>query len=380
MSSTIMDRSSMSISPTRPSNSNTRTPTKAHPPSDRSTTSSMVRNMFAKNKPSPSPFNSPSRPAPYPPANTVVLTPSKRSVNGWQSPSPEPDERDDSPTPTKPKMQHTFQEVQQELKEIQASDEVVGVPAGQRVESSKSSGESNGVPAGGTVGTKREFSPTFKDPSAEEENPFLSSSTIVGASSGEVGDTPRAKKRVRMASPGFEADEERKPHIISSQPLLSTPPNLSASQLSVPSNPTDDSASTVPSNLSNTAWTFRMPPPPRSHIVNTMEENGVDSVIYTEPHYSNAVDVPPRAKMFAGRMFTLRGKGMKELEDFEGTFSWSYKGKARNKRPKSGAGQYGWEYAPMPPKFKTVVEWCEDQDAIEAEAGERLPAHEPSDC
>lgn len=333
-----------------------------------------MRNMFAKNKPSPSPFNTPSRPPLYPPANTVVLTPSKRSVNGWQSPSPEPDDRADSPTPTKPKMRHTFQEVQQELKEIQASDEVPDVPAGQKVDSSKSSGESNGAPPKPTVGVKREFSPTFKNPSAsvEDDNPFLSSSTIVGTGSGDVDDTPRAKKRVRMVDPEIDHDnEDRKPHIASSQPLISTPPNLSASQLSIPSNPTDDSSSTVPSNLSATAWTFHLSPPTRSQICSTMEENGVDSVIYTEPHYSNAVDVPPRAKMFAGRMFSLRGNGLKELEDFEGTFSWG-KGKSRSKRTRIGTGTYGWEYGPMPPKRKQVTAWCSEQDAEAAEAGESL--------
>ena len=265
-------------------------------------------------------------------------------------------------------MQHSFQEVKQELKEIQASDEPLHMPAGQKVDSSKSSAESNGAvqpPLSATLKVKRDYSPTLKNPSDDEENPFLSSSTVVDKSSGDG--TPRPKKRVRMASP--DPEDEIPPHSISSQPLLSTPPNLTASQLSARSNPTDDSASTVPSNLSDSAWTYHLAPPSRAHIANTMEEFGVDTAIYTDPHYSNAADIPARAKMFAGRMFTLRGNGLKELEDFEGTFG---KGKGKNRAPrgKSRAGQYGWEYAPLPPSRKRVIAWCEKEDAVEAEQGE----------
>lgn len=293
-------------------------------------------------------------------------------MQGWQSPSPEPESEAGSagsPTPTKAsaKMHHTFNEVKQELREIQASDEVVDVPAGQKVVSSKSSGESEGKSLSNGHGqghVKRELSPTFKNPTPNDENPFLSNSTAVGASGDDVDGTPRAKKRVRMTSP-----KDVKPHIISSQPLLSTPPNLSASQLSIRSNPTNDSSSTVPSTLSSNAWTFHLPPPIRSHVANTMEELGVDSVIYTEPHYSNHADVPPRAKMFAGRMFTLRGKGVKELDEFESSFGpAARKGKGRAK--KSLAGQYGWEYGPLPPNRKSVIAWCDKEDGIEAEAGE----------
>lgn len=368
----------MSISPSKlsPSSGGPQTPHKPRPPSEKSTPTSMIRNMFAKNKPSPSPYISPTRASPHPAANTVVLTPSKRSVNGWQSPSPEPDDGSGTPTPTKTPMQHSFQEVKQELKEIQASDEPVHMPAGQKVDSSKSSGESNDVGAGtvhpplsATLKVKRDFSPTFKNPSNEEDNPFLSSSTAVGKSPRGDDGAPRPKKRVRMASP--DPIDEIPPHSISSRPLLSTPPNLTASQLSLRSNPTDDSSSTVPSNLSNSAWTFHLAPPSRAHIATTMEEYSVDTAIYTDPHYSNAVDVPARAKMFAGRMFTLKGNGLKELEDFEGSFG---RGKGKNRAPnrESRAGQFGWEYAPLPPNRKRVLAWCEKEDAVEAKQGQCL--------
>lgn len=356
--STIMDRSSVSISPSKPFNSNLSTPTKTHPPSEKVTPNSMLRNMFARNRPSHSPHASPTKPPVYPSTNTVILTPSKRSVEGWQSPSPEPEGEagsEGSPTPTKPKgsMVHTFQEVKQELKEIQASDEPLEVQGGQNVRSSKSSGESDEKLAT-SGGVKREISPTFRN------DDTLQATNNDGTAAVMQEDTPRPTKRVRMAAPDYLASQ-----VVSSQPLLPTPPRLTLSQLSAKSHITEDSASTVPSNLSSTAWTYRTAPPSRQQIANTMEEYGVDSVIYTDPHYSNRSDIPGRAKMFAGRMFTLRGNGVRELREFESNFG-GLKGKLRAGNPKT-VGHLGWEYAPLPPRKQAVVAWCMEQNIIEAE-------------
>jgi DNA polymerase zeta len=337
------------------------------PPSEKVTPNSMLRNMFAKNKPSYSPHASPSKPPTYhgingnSAPNTIVLTPSKRSAQGWQSPSPEPDDKSDgTPTPTKPPMKHTFDEVKQELKEIQASDEPITVQAGQIVKSSKSSGDPDSIEKTDLHrGVKHELSPTLKND--DEGNPFLSLSGSNGDS-----DTPRAKKRVRMASPDPQFEPSQ---LISSQPLLPTPPRQTLSQLSIPSNPTEDSTSTVPSHLSSTAWTYRSIPPSRGQITTTMEGFGVDTEIYTDPHYSNRADIPPRAKMFAGRMFTLRGRGLPELEEFESSFSTTSKGKGRTVRKRLTPGRIGWEYAPLPPGKHAVLSWCEEEDAKEAEKG-----------
>jgi DNA polymerase zeta len=250
-------------------------------------------------------------------------------------------------------MTHTFQEVKQELKEIQASDEPLQVQGGQNVKSSKSSGESEEkVVSNG--GLKREISPTLRND--DTFTATANDATMVQE------DTPRPTKRVRVASPDAPSQ------IVSSQSLLPTPQRLTLSQLSAKSHVTEDSTSTVPSNLSSTAWTYRLAPPSRQQIANTMEEHGVDSVIYTDPHYSNRGDIPPRAKMFAGRMFTLRGNGVKEMDEFESSFG-GFKGKGRAGRGKK-VGHLGWEYAPLPPRKTTVVAWCEKQDAIEAERGE----------
>jgi DNA polymerase zeta len=379
MKSIIMDRSSISLSPSKPLNDNLSTPTKTHmqPPSEKVTPNSMLRNMFARNRPSYSPQASPSKPPTYPgngTPKTVVLTPSKRSAQGWQSPSPEPeleDQPEGSPTPTKTPMKHTFQEVKQELKEIEASDEKqMNIQAGQIVKSSKSSGDSNSnghrsEAANINGGAKREMSPTLKND--EQSNPFLTLSGSKG-STGEAGDgsTPRAKKRLRMASP--EARDKPHSQLVSTQTLLPTPPHLALSQMSIPSNPTDDSTSTVPSHLSSTAWTYRSIPPSRAQIATSMEEFGVDSAIYTDPHYSNRADIPPRAKMFAGRMFTLRGNGLKEMDEFESSLPIK-RDKGKNTRHRQTPKHSGWEYAPLPPRSQAVISWCAEQDALDAEKG-----------
>jgi len=243
-------------------------------------------------------------------------------------------------------MTHTFDEVKQELKEIQASDEPLEVQGGQNVRSSKSSGESDEKPV--TNGVKREMSPTLRN-----DDPFQT--TYVSGVAVDQEATPRPTKRVRMASPHAPSQ------IVSSQPLLPKPQRLTLSQLSAKSHVTEDSTSTVPSNLSSTAWTYRTAPPSRQQIANTMEEFGVDSVIYTDPHYSNRSDIPGRAKMFAGRMFTLRGNGIKEMREFESSFG-GLKGKGRAVKGNK-VGHHGWEYAPLPPRTQAVVSWCAEQDA-----------------
>lgn len=356
-----MDRSSVSLSPANPFDDRNRTPTKVKTPiSDKSTPTSLVRNIFARNRPDYSPLVTPSKP-PTSPANTVVLTPTRRSVKGWQSPSPEPENREPTPTPStrrnlavelKPMLA-----TKQEVKEIRATDDFDGIdiPAGQRIRSSKSSGESG--PSGNDL--KREPSPTFRDP--EAASPL---GTIVEDMNGAP---PR--KRVRMASP--DAPYAATQGLLSSPPRPSQVPTnltpLTASQISIPSNPTDDSA------LASNAWTFRHPPPSRTHILNSMEANGVDPVIYQEPHYSNPADVPARGKMFAGRVFTLKGKGLNDLDEFETALEsrTKKKVKVKGKGPtKRSAMKLGWEYGLFPPSRKAVVEWCATQDAAAAQLGQ----------
>ena len=90
-------------------------------------------------------------------------------------------------------------------------------------------------------------------------------------------------------------------------------------------------------------------------------------VVYTEPYYSNVVDVPPRAKMFAGRMFTLKGNTVSDLTEFRHSYPTPDKSWLKTRKHDPQKADFGWEYAIPPPRWKEVVEFCEKEDGIERE-------------
>lgn len=115
------------------------------------------------------------------------------------------------------------------------------------------------------------------------------------------------------------------------------------------------------SGFSSTAWRLRQPPPPVREILESMETLGLRTGIYQDPYYSNPLDVPPRAKMFAGRMFTLKGNTVDNLQEFEHDVATSGPWLRRVKAEPEMA-RYGWEYAVPPPSLRTVAEWCRKVD------------------
>ncbi|KAL7424032.1 DNA polymerase zeta [Cryptotrichosporon argae] len=72
-----------------------------------------------------------------------------------------------------------------------------------------------------------------------------------------------------------------------------------------------------PSNISDSAWTINLPPPSKQSVLNTFGVHNLPSVVYQQPYYSQAVDVPPRAKHFVGRMFTVKGSRVIDTPNFE---------------------------------------------------------------
>lgn len=94
-----------------------------------------------------------------------------------------------------------------------------------------------------------------------------------------------------------------------------------------------------------------------------MTREGVEPVEYRDPFYANPEDVPPRPKLFAGRAFRLKGNDVQELRPFEystesaGANTW-----LKTRRMEQATAEYGWEYAPVPPSFRTVVNYCKSKD------------------
>lgn len=189
----------------------------------------------------------------------------------------------------------------------------------------------------------------------------------------DAADAPseRPKKRVRMAGPIDEPENPFTQHPnLSQRSQLSQLSQRSAS--SAHSHPTVSSDSTDPAvHFAKDAWQFYLAPPSARDVTATMESSGIPTVIYQEPYYSNPVDVPPRAKMFAGRMFALKGNTVADLQEFDVTgITPKTKRWLKTKRTASVRVPRGWEYAVPPPRLDKVVKWCHDEDVELYKRGE----------
>lgn len=420
-----------------------RTPRRPHTPastvtpgSDKTPTSH-VKNLFAKPRNS-SPLATPTKRGVWPPPNTVILPPSKRSVGRWTPPSPEVEttigggeEADTKPIVGRETEGET-KAVKKEIVPLAANDEkpelevlkeisarptdadieALFPPAQQQTAISESSSAeasggnlSNGHAAEGEPPIPG-LSPTQMNGDAEEEVASASQRTQSGSQKKQVvaeGNIPssveRPLKRVRMAGPIDEPDNPFTQPYSTSQPRASQQLPLSqksqtsqrsrassnSNQHSVqtassaPTGTTIATDSTTRALYSRTAWTFRKPPPPVHGLHEAFEEQGLPSVEYQEPYYSNPVDVPLRAKMFAGRMFSLKGDAVKDLQDFE---SMALDGSAevtprqkrwlrdKNAHPPAVNSRYGWEYLKSAPTSKVVKDWCAVEDGKLRDEGE----------
>ncbi|TXT07141.1 hypothetical protein VHUM_03311 [Vanrija humicola] len=200
--------------------------------------------------------------------------------------------------------------------------------------------------------TKPALTPTFVDPDVFGSTPITRSkkrskkrATISTAS--DSGSTPatstRSRKRVKISSAEDLASQDLPPR----NPSQVIQSNSTTAETSVQS-----SGSKV--GLSSTAWVFRDPPPSRRTIAHTMEENGVDSVEYQDPFYSNPADVPLRPKLFAGRVFNVKGNSVADLKDFQASIAtprpW-----LKSRRFLPATARHGWEYGPPPPSRREVL-------------------------
>ena len=353
--STIIDRSSITLS--SPYDNTVRTPTNQKTPVKGPTTpTSMVKNLFARNRTPGSPLKSPfKRPGTGQRQNTVVLPETRRSL-GNLSPSPEDEEREATPTPIKPKVNgHAIkmEDVKPDLETLKRQrppeDHAIPLPPPQvRFKDSMSSGESH-LP----TGSKRFApSPTLHNTPGSQDD----------LEDGEpTQSSQQPKKRVRLASPSSGLQ----PTPVKISQNLPEPQASGESLTSTSTGPAvfeqmNVSDSTVRSDLSSTAWQFHLVPPDRSVVVDSIDPE----VVYRDPFYSFPPDVPTRPKMFAGRMFTLKGNGVHDLLDFESTVGESRGWLKTRKEAMLGAvGKYGWEYGPPPPTRNNVRKWCLKEDA-----------------
>ena len=372
------------------------------------------RNPFAKPRHS-SPLATPTKRGVWPPTNTVILPPSRRSAARF---SPERDA--DTPTNGQKRAGAVKkEEVNQVSSNVTDVKPVIGSLQAIAAEPTEADvlalfapAQQTGAPSETTDSAKTAsndapplLAPTIIEPDNVVSSQFSPTQVVPdlpGNNETELNDgssrsqtngsdsqvkmplsQERPKKRVRMAGPIDEPENPFTQPVASQQSQASQQSrrsqfSMASSQSNRLSVHTDTSSiPSVPTVLSdgmqnlvsNSAWTYHRPPPSAQSLQETLDTEGIDTVEYQDPYYSNPVDVPLRAKMFAGRMFTLKGSAVKDLQEFEHAIppgltasqtAWLHK---TNVHPPIVRSKLGWEFARPPPRLNEVMRWCDEEDA-----------------
>ncbi|KAG8999806.1 DNA polymerase zeta [Tulasnella sp. 427] len=132
-------------------------------------------------------------------------------------------------------------------------------------------------------------------------------------------------------------------------------------------------------SLEELNFTYPILPPTATEVLDDIVKSGLKEVLHRDPYYSNPKDVPNRSRVYAGRLFMLKGgTGVGSLSDWdaaelypESQFPDSPSKKTGGndkptRKPLRGRGVSGWEYArgacPGPPGRKEIERWLEETD------------------
>ncbi|KAK2733334.1 DNA polymerase zeta [Myotisia sp. PD_48] len=112
--------------------------------------------------------------------------------------------------------------------------------------------------------------------------------------------------------------------------------------------------------------------PSPSYVRETISEGNRSSCIYQEPYYSNDIDVPERAREYAGRQFRLESNTLPYLPLFDPLGRSSAIGdqdrtildqdilEAQDINIPNNCSIRVWEFAPLPPSGWEVAEWAKE--------------------
>lgn len=117
--------------------------------------------------------------------------------------------------------------------------------------------------------------------------------------------------------------------------------------------------------------------PPSSHSVkSTMQSYSLPQVIYQDAFYSKEIDVPDRAREWAGREFRLEALSVPYLPEFDpsgnseasfgeklGILPDRLKEEISYQRRRDGCALQSWELEKPPPTYAEVKKWLEDEQA-----------------
>ncbi|CZT04891.1 hypothetical protein WAI453_007596 [Rhynchosporium graminicola] len=113
-------------------------------------------------------------------------------------------------------------------------------------------------------------------------------------------------------------------------------------------------------------FAFGILPPSKRYVETSMQAFGLSSKIYQDAYYSDELDVPERAREWAGREFKLESLSVPFLPDFDPVATLDEKPNILPDRAKQekqysdqrqNCGLLSWTIADPPPTFAEVAEW-----------------------
>lgn len=224
-----------------------------------------------------------------------------------------------------------------------------------------------------TTGIKRHreswddgLEPTFKDDvSSNELQPTVTNSAEKQATKSTkpaptpylaptyVSQVPKPRKRVRIMSQEPVVEPTRSGETVASD--------------TISTNSEESRNHVIPRS-----WKYAAPPISRADMIATLQEYDQPFVVYRQPHFSVHTDVPAKAKSFGTDVHHLAYDGVAQLEPFEFEALSRRKPRPRKGKRKPPEVVRDWAYVPVPPDKKSVVEWLK-KDTAEREAKRESP-------
>lgn len=217
-----------------------------------------------------------------------------------------------------------------------------------------------------TTGIKRHreswddgLEPTFKDDVVSKLEPTVRNSALKATAASKpaptpylaptyVSQVPKSRKRVRIMSQEPVAEPTRSGETVASDTISTN---------------SEDPANHTITN----SWKYVPPPISRADMIETLEEYDQPFVVYQQPHFSVHTDVPNKAKSFGTDVHHLAYDGVAQLEPFEFEALPRRKPQPRKGKRKPPEAVRHWAYVPVPPDKKSVMEWLK-KDTAEREA------------
>jgi DNA polymerase zeta len=199
---------------------------------------------------------------------------------------------------------------------------------------------------------------------------------------------PKTILRLSQRSSSQPSPSERKKHV-SFDPSIPFPDSLKGHSVSLSSAAAWDSTMPNPmfvvlSSMQNTfenphagvILALSEPPPSCKSVISTMQQHNLPQVIYQDAFYSNEIDVPQRAREWAGREFKLESLSVPFLPEFDptGTSVATFGEKAgivpdKHKEDRShgrrrrACSLQSWQIAEPPPTSAEVKKWLRNEQA-----------------